>query len=169
MAHWVLLAAAWTAFAAPTPAQGETLVVHEQPVYPQATAAVFLREALQVITVPTRRSDTAVGLPATIAQSFEQGLFDAVILEDDFGAVRVFGCGARPRGQYLTIAQAIPTRVDAMHNLALPAGNCASHVAQVTIPSGTQVFVGQVGGGQAAQFFVRDPSVLTIQSIRILR
>ncbi len=169
IAPWVLLAVAWMVFASHAPVQGETPVAHEPWVYPQATAAMCLREDLKAITVPTRRSDAAVGLPAPIAHTFEKALFDAVVLEGDFLAVRVFGCEAKPTGHYLTIAPATPTRMDAVRILALPVENRASHVAEVTIPEGTQVFVGHVGGGHATQLFVRDPSVLRVQNISFLK
>jgi hypothetical protein len=99
-----------------------------------------------------------------IARTFSGGYYRTVVLQSDVTVVRVHGGGASQLGRFLTREQYALTREDAIRNLVLPAENQATHISEITIPSGTRVYVGRVEGTprtvNAVQYFVEDSTVL---------
>ncbi len=139
--------------------------------HPVETALLVLGSPnLGALSLEARTAATleASVLPPNIAATFERGVYRAVTLQSDVTVARVFGGDAPGVGSFLTRASAAPTQAEAIANLRLPPGNLATNIAEITIPKGTQVFVGRVAGGNAPQYFVPDPTVLRLGPVRPL-
>jgi len=90
-----------------------------------------------------------------VLKSFANERFRGIILRTDVTVSRVFGGEeALPIGRFLTRSFAAPSRVQAIENLRLPAGNLATNIAEIIIPKGTPVFVGKVAFGNGPQYYV---------------
>jgi RHS repeat-associated protein len=108
-----------------------------------------------------------------VLKSFANERFRGIILKSDVTVSKVFGGDAEPIARFLSRAYAAPSRLEAIENLRLPAGNLATNIAEIIIPKGTPVFVGKVAFGNGPQYYVpreyRRTLILLKDTVRELK
>ncbi len=103
-------------------------------------------------------------LPAEVAATFRSGAYTEVITTGEVTLYRVFGGESRQMGSFWTRTQPAGPLQSAM-DLALPSGNAATSVVEITVPAGTRIFegtaapaFGQLGGGSQVYIPRVNPS-----------